>query len=62
MPAHRATCRHHGKTEAQRVTWGSILIFLLTRGGGPLSLDRLVGLEPTQTYKEEGESHAQSRA
>jgi putative oxidoreductase len=24
----------------------------LTRGGGPLSLDRLVGLEPAQTHKE----------
>jgi uncharacterized membrane protein YphA (DoxX/SURF4 family) len=28
------------------LTWGSILLFLLTRGAGPLSLDRLAGLEP----------------
>jgi putative oxidoreductase len=36
---------------SDHLTWGSILIFLLTRGGGPFSLDRLVGLEPTQTHK-----------
>jgi len=33
---------------AEHLTWGSILIFLLTRGGGALSLDRLFGLEPVR--------------
>jgi len=33
---------------AEHLTWASILIFLLTRGAGALSLDRLVGLEPTR--------------
>ncbi|HET7341826.1 MAG TPA: DoxX family protein [Methylomirabilota bacterium] len=31
---------------AEHLTWGSILLFLLTRGGGTLTLDRLLGLEP----------------
>jgi len=31
---------------AEHLTWGSILIFLLTRGGGHWSIDRLIGLEP----------------
>jgi putative oxidoreductase len=31
---------------AEHLTWASILIFLLTRGAGPWSLDHLVGLEP----------------
>jgi putative oxidoreductase len=31
---------------AEHLTWGSILLFLLTRGGGPVSLDRVLGLEP----------------
>src|SRR3989475_4372685 len=30
---------------AEHLTWGSILLFLLTRGGGPFSLDRALGLE-----------------
>jgi putative oxidoreductase len=30
---------------AEHLTWGSILIFLLTRGGGALSVDRALGLE-----------------
>jgi putative oxidoreductase len=30
---------------AEHLTWASILLFLLTRGGGPWSLDRLLGLE-----------------
>lgn len=30
---------------AEHLTWASILAFLLTRGGGVLSLDRLLGLE-----------------
>jgi len=30
----------------EHLTWGSILLFLLTRGGGAISLDRLLGLEP----------------
>jgi putative oxidoreductase len=34
---------------AEHLTWASILIFLLTRGAGPWSLDRLVGLEPGET-------------
>lgn len=33
---------------AEHLTWGSILIFLLTRGAGALSLDRLLGLEPVR--------------
>ena len=31
---------------AEHLTWASILIFLLTRGGGPWSLDKALGLEP----------------
>lgn len=31
---------------AEHLTWGSILLFLLTRGAGTFSLDRLIGLEP----------------
>ena len=31
---------------AEHLTWASILIFLLTRGGGSISIDRLIGLEP----------------
>jgi putative oxidoreductase len=31
---------------SEHLTWGSILIFLLTRGPGALSADRLIGLEP----------------
>ena len=31
---------------AEHLTWGSILLFLLTRGAGPWSVDRVVGLEP----------------
>jgi putative oxidoreductase len=31
---------------AEHLTWGSILIFLLTRGAGPWSADRAIGLEP----------------
>ena len=34
---------------AEHLTWASILIFLLTRGAGPWSLDRLVGLEPGES-------------
>jgi putative oxidoreductase len=33
---------------AEHLTWGSILLFLLTRGGGAWSVDRLVGLEPAE--------------
>lgn len=36
---------------AEHLTWGSILIFLLTRGAGPWSLDRLVGLESGDARK-----------
>jgi len=31
---------------AEHLTWASILLFLLTRGGGSLSVDRAIGLEP----------------
>jgi len=31
---------------AEHLTWASILLFLLTRGGGPWSLDNALGLEP----------------
>jgi len=31
---------------SEHLTWTSILVFLLTRGAGPWSLDRLLGLEP----------------
>lgn len=34
---------------SEHLTWASILVFLLTRGGGSLSLDRLLGLEPGDT-------------
>jgi len=33
---------------SEHLTWASILLFLLTRGGGPWSLDRLLGLEPAE--------------
>jgi putative oxidoreductase len=36
---------------SEHLTWGSILLFLLTRGGGTISLDWLFGLEPTHTDK-----------
>jgi putative oxidoreductase len=32
---------------AEHLTWASLLVLLLTRGGGTWSLDRLLGLEPT---------------
>jgi putative oxidoreductase len=32
---------------AEHLTWASILLFLLTRGAGPLSVDRALGLEPS---------------
>ena len=31
---------------AEHLTWASILLFLLTRGGGRWSVDRAIGLEP----------------
>jgi putative oxidoreductase len=37
---------------ADHLTWGSILLFLLTRGPGAISLDWLFGLEPTSARKE----------
>ena len=36
---------------AEHLTWGSILLFLLTRGGGPWSLDRILGLEPRDSVR-----------
>jgi len=35
---------------AEHVTWASLLLFLLTRGAGPWSLDRVLGLEPPSTH------------
>jgi putative oxidoreductase len=32
---------------SEHLTWASILLFLLSRGGGRWSLDHLLGLEPT---------------
>ena len=37
---------------SDHLTWGSILLFLLTRGGGVLSLDWLLGLEPARPRQE----------
>ena len=34
---------------AEHLTWASLLLFLLTRGAGPWSLDRALGLEPPAT-------------
>ncbi len=31
---------------SEHLVWGSILLFLLMRGGGTFSLDRAIGLEP----------------
>ena len=31
---------------SEHLVWGSILLFLLTRGGGTFSLDHAIGLEP----------------
>ena len=31
----------------EHLTWASLLLFLLTRGAGPWSLDRMLGLEPS---------------
>jgi len=31
---------------SEHLTWASILLFLLTRGAGPWSIDRFLGLEP----------------
>jgi putative oxidoreductase len=33
---------------AEHLTWGSILVAVLTRGAGAASLDRLLGIEPAQ--------------
>ena len=35
---------------AEHLTWASLLLFLLTRGAGPWSLDRVLGLEPPATH------------
>jgi putative oxidoreductase len=34
---------------AEHLTWASILLFLLTRGGGTWSVDRAIGLEPADS-------------
>ena len=34
---------------SEHLTWASILLFLLTRGGGAWSADRVLGLEPPET-------------
>ena len=31
----------------EHIVWGSILLLLLTRGAGAISLDRLIGFEPS---------------
>ena len=36
---------------AEHLTWASILVFLLTRGGGPVSVDRAIGLEPADPVR-----------
>jgi putative oxidoreductase len=36
---------------SEHLTWASILLFLLTRGPGPWSLDRALGLEPAPTSR-----------
>ena len=33
---------------ADHLTWGSILVAILTRGAGAVSLDRLIGPEPAE--------------
>src|SRR5262249_55511517 len=33
---------------SEHLVWGSILIYLLTRGPGPVSIDRVIGLEPAE--------------
>ena len=35
---------------AEHLTWASLLLFLLTRGAGPWSLDRVLGLEHSSTH------------
>jgi putative oxidoreductase len=34
---------------SEHLTWASILLFLLSRGGGAWSADRMLGLEPAET-------------
>ena len=36
---------------AEHLTWASILLFLLTRGAGPWSVDRAIGLEPGDSVR-----------
>lgn len=45
-------CPLYPSAYAAHLTWASILIFLLTHGAGPWSLDRLVGLESEETGRE----------
>jgi len=35
---------------SEHLTWASLLLFLLTRGAGPWSLDRALGLEPPSIH------------
>ena len=35
---------------SEHLTWGSILLFLLTRGAGSCSLDRLIGIESSHSW------------
>jgi putative oxidoreductase len=37
---------------SEHLTWAAILAYLLTRGGGPISVDRLIGLEPSRSTQE----------
>jgi len=44
----------------EHLVWGSILLFLLTRGPGAISIDRLIGLEPAQRESTAPGSRARS--
>jgi putative oxidoreductase len=37
---------------SNHLIWGLIILLLLTRGGGDLSLDRFLGLEPASCRRE----------
>ena len=44
----------------EHLVWGSILLFLLTRGAGAISVDRLIGLEPAEARDTASTSHPRS--
>jgi putative oxidoreductase len=41
---------------AEHLTWASLLLFLLTRGPGPISLDHVLGFEPRKTPQADQEA------